>query len=585
MTVQTGPMTADIPLEKKILSERLALIAQQIKIILVIVLIISTLTAYTLWSTVPHDMLINWLFLVNFPSLLRIILLFSQKHHTYDLDLLAFFNVFLAAWSGTAWGAVGFFFPLYADPTVMQFLTVVLFGITAGSVPGLSSFVPCYFAFSIPVMGGLAFRHFSYGDEIHISASIFCLIFLLINMAFSLVIQNSMIQSIRLRLEKNELIGKLRQEKDKAISARDAKSSFLAAASHDLRQPLHAMGFFIETLKKEITDEDQSLLLQKVERTSDNLRAQLNDLLDISKIDAGILTPHPTPLSVETIFSALKSEFTPLAQEKNIDLHIVARDLIINSDAHMIERILNNLVSNALRYTKPGGRILVGCRRRGKNIRFEVHDTGIGIPGHLIGHIFAEYYQIANPERDRNKGLGLGLSIVKGMCDLLDHPIEVRSEINKGTSFYVSTPRSHKRPSIPDSLSQHFNLKLETGNIILIDDERDALDAMSTLLENWGHTVVPFEAETEALQYLSHHDFCPDMIITDFRLREMRTGAEAISAINKKLKKSVPAVIITGDTAKDRMLQARKSGHVLLHKPILPAKLRTVINNTLIKAY
>lgn len=565
----------------RIWAEQLNLVSQQIKFILAIVLLLSSLTCYTLWSVVPHDVLRNWFLLVNFPSVMRIMLLYIQRPYDIELRLLGFINVLLAAWSGVAWGSAGYFFPLFGDAATLQFITVVLFGITAGAVPGLSSFAPAYFAFAIPIMTGLAFRQHSFGDEIHISVSMFCLIFLFINLAFSLVFQKSFLQSIKLRFKNTDLVKILRRENERAVSANKAKSSFLAAASHDLRQPLHAMGFFIESLKKQIVNPAQIYLLQKIEHTSSNLRGQLNDLLDISKIDAGIIRPHVIPLSVNDIFRALKRGLSPLAQEKKILFKTQNISWIIESDAHMLDRILNNLVSNAIRYTDNGGKILLGCRKRGDYLRIEVHDTGIGIPNHLIDNIFAEYYQINNPERDQNRGLGLGLSIVKGMCDLLFHKITVHSTIGKGTSFMITVPLSDKMPEMTHDSGHSFNLTFKKGKIILIDDESDVLDAMSQLLGNWGHTVLPFGAEKDALNYLSRHDFIPDMVITDFRLREKRTGTQAIDAINNYFKKKIPAIIITGDTARDRMLQAQESGHILLHKPIVPAKLRTVINHTL----
>jgi len=572
-----------LSLSDRVLSEQLCLISQQIKSILVIVLVISSLTTFTLWSIVPHKTLLTWLVLVNFPSVLRLILFYVQRKHDINLTLLSIINIFLAAFSGTAWGAVGFFFPMYGDATTLLFITVVLFGVTSGSVPGLSSFVPCYFAFAIPVMSGLAFRYFSVNDEMNISAGIFCIIFLFINLAFSLVIQKSLLLSIRLRFENSDLVKNLRLEKDKAIAASHAKSTFLAAASHDLRQPLHAMGFFIESLKKNQPNEKQSQLLQKIERTSDNLRGQLNALLDISKIDAGIITPFVSPLALGEIFNKLKNEFAPLAQEKNITINILPVSWIIESDPHMIDRILNNLMSNAIRYTDNGGKILLGCRKRNGALKIEIYDTGIGIPNNLMDEVFTEYYQINNPERNQNKGLGLGLSIVKGMCDLLHHKINVTSTVGKGTCFQITVPLSNRFPILAEKQNHKFDLDSQTGNIILIDDETDTLDAMSHLIGKWGHTVLPFEAEQDVLKFLNENEFMPDIIITDFRLREMRTGAQAIDAINNHYNKSIPAIIITGDTAKDRMLQARESGHILLHKPIMPASLRTIINNTLQK--
>jgi len=571
------------PLSHQILAEQLNLISQQIKIILIIVFVLSSLAIFAFWTVVPHEILVTWFALVNFPSLMRLVLFYAQKKYSIELRLLGVLNILLAAWSGTAWGAVGYFFPLYGDAAMLQFITVALFGLTSGSVSGLSSFSPTYFAFSIPVMTTLAYRHYSIGGDVNISISIFCIIFLIINLAFSLILQKSFLQSIRLRFENTDLVRNLRLEKDKAISASEAKSSFLAATSHDLRQPLHAMGFFIESLEKLLTSPGQLHLLQKIEHTSNNLRGQLNDLLDISKIDAGIIKPHVIPLSLNDIFNSLQRTHAPMANEKNITFNILPVSWIIESDAHMIDRVLNNLVSNAIRYTDNGGKVLLGCRKKGDELRIEVHDTGIGIPSHLTDNIFTEYYQIDNPERDQNKGLGLGLSIVKGMCELLGYNIEVHSIIGKGTSFYLTVPLSNRLPVLARDSTQQINMTMKTGNIILIDDESDTLDAMSHLIGNWGHMVLSFSAEGEALNYLNEHDFMPDMIITDFRLRERRTGTQAITAINSYLNKDIPAIIITGDTARDRMLQAQESGHVLLHKPILPAKLKAVINHTLLE--
>lgn len=581
MNIQSADDQQGHSLSYRILSEQLNLISRQIKVILAIVLALTSLTTYTLWSVVPHNILLIWFILVNLPSVLRLVLLYVQRFTDIELNLLGIINIFLAAWSGVAWGAAGYFFPLYGGDAALEFVTVVLFGITAGSAPGLSSFAPAYFAFSIPVMTGLAFRQYSMGDDMHISASIFCMIFLFINLAFSIVIQKSLLWSIRLRFKNHDLVEILRKETDKAISASKAKSSFLAAASHDLRQPLHAMGFFIESLKKQLTSPAQIYLLQKIEHTSSNLRGQLNDLLDMSKIDAGIIEPHMVPLSLNDIFRSLKRVLSPLAQERKVLFKTLPVSWIIESDAHMIDRILNNLISNAIRYTDKGGKILLGCRKKGNYLRIEVHDTGIGIPEHMVKNIFAEYYQINNPERDQNKGLGLGLSIVKGMCDILFHRIEVRSTLGSGTSFRITVPLSNRLPASVREREHSFNLTMKTGNIILIDDENDTLDSMSDLIGSWGHRVLPFEAEKEALNYLSNHDFIPDMIITDFRLREKRTGIEAINAVNNFYRKNIPAIIITGDTAKDRIIQARESGNALLHKPIMPAKLRTVINNIL----
>ena len=581
MNIQNADDRQDHSLSYRILSEQLRMISRQFWTILAIVLVLSLLTTHTLWNIVPHNLLLIWLAMVNFVSLLNSAVYYISKRHRRNAVLLGGVTIFISACFGVTWAAAGYYFPQYGDVTILEFVTVILFGLTSISVMTLSAFIPSYFAFTIPVMSSLAYSYFRSYSVMGISAAILCLLFLVLNLAFSLVMQKSQLRSIRLRFKNDDLVDILRKEKDKAISANNAKSSFLAAASHDLRQPLHAMGFFIESLKKQLTNPAQIYLLQKIERTSSNLRGQLNDLLDMSRIDAGIIEPHMVPLSLNDIFKSLKRVLSPLAQERKVLFKTLPVSWIIESDAHMIDRILNNLISNAIRYTDKGGKVLLGCRKKGNYLRIEVHDTGIGIPEHMMKNIFAEYYQINNPERDQNKGLGLGLSIVKGMCDILFHRIEVISTLGSGTSFRVTVPLSSRLPASVREREHSFNLAMKTGNIILIDDENDTLDSMSDLIGSWGHRVLPFEAEKEALSYLRNHDFIPDVIITDFRLREKRTGIEAINAVNSFYRKNIPAIIITGDTAKDRIIQARESGNALLHKPIMPAKLRTVINNIL----
>lgn len=559
----------------------ITLSANQLKVAFFIVLALSSLVVKSLWPYIPHSILLTWFVLTNIFSVIRVILFsLEKKGMTLSANQRAFIHIFSAAWAGIMWGTVGVYFSHFGPPSTMQFISILLFGITTSALPILSPVLLSYYAFALPVMSGLAYRYFSMGDEINDFTGIFCLFFLLINLCLSIVTHWFFRQSYKLRYENEDLIENLKKERDKAVSAHEAKSKFLASASHDLRQPLTAMGFFIAALKSRISQKDTLELLGKVEKTSNNLKSLLDGLLDLSKIEAGIFKPNREPLSLSRLFEDLHKEFTPSAQRKDLILKSFTSDWPIDSDHKMLHRILRNLLTNAVQYTGEG-KILLGSRKKGRHIRLEIHDTGVGIAKKFQKYVFTEYYQISNPERDRKKGLGLGLSVVKGLCYLLDHKLEMITKVGKGTSIYLSVPLSDKKISpTPDYKNTPQDLE-QTGRIILIDDDSEIIESMSSLMQQWGHSVQSFESERDALTYLKEHTFIPDMIIADFRLRENCTGVEAITAINKYYNTSIPALIITGDMEKGRLLQAQKSGHMLLHKPIKPAKFRSIINYTL----
>ena len=245
----------------------------------------------------------------------------------------------------------------------------------------------------------------------------------------------------------------------------------------------------------------------------------------------------------------------------------------------MLERILNNLVSNAIRYTN-NGTVFIGCRQRGEKVRIEVRDSGIGIAEDKLGEIFEEFYQAKNPERDRTKGLGLGLAIVERLCSLLDYKVDVYSVPGKGSVFAIEVPYA-------ELTSLHYTEATSTENfiadvqglqVLVIDDEEMIRKGMAATLEGWDCSSLLADSANSAILKLKQNNFIPDIIISDYRLRENKTGAQAIKQINDFLQKDIPAIIVTGDTAPDRLQEAKDSGYQLLHKPVAPAKLRSVMS-------
>jgi signal transduction histidine kinase/CheY-like chemotaxis protein len=359
--------------------------------------------------------------------------------------------------------------------------------------------------------------------------------------------------------------------------ANQAKSRFLAAASHDLRQPLHALNLFVAQLRSEEDHGERSRILALIEAAVGAMNELFNALLDISKLDAGVLAPNISIFPVDRLLKRIEMTFAAAAQGKGLRLRVVTQNAWIESDFILLERILLNLVSNAIRYTVKGG-VVVGCRRRGDRLCIEVWDSGIGIPEDHRRNIFDEFYQLAGSERDG--GLGLGLAIVDRLCRLLDHPIEVRSHPGAGSRFAVSVPRCS--PTIHADSTSHARVDQASGKlIVVIDDDALVLDGMRGLLKSWGCGVVTANSADAALAALADHARCPDLIISDYRLTGGKTGFQVIAQLRTAFGVPIPAFLISGDTAPERLREASASGYHLLHKPVLPITLRAVVSQLL----
>jgi len=388
--------------------------------------------------------------------------------------------------------------------------------------------------------------------------------------------------SLRMRYENIDLIEELRAQKETAESARReaeaanrAKSQFLAAASHDLRQPLHALGLFAATLSERIHYPEVRNIVDNINASVESLEELFNELLDISKLDAGIILPSISSFSIQQLFDRIVNDYAPQAAERGLELKVLSTKVVVYSDYTLLERIVRNLVINAIRYTEKG-KILVGIRRRHGKLSIEVWDTGIGISPEQSEKVFEEFYQIGNHERDRTKGLGLGLAIVRRLTKLLDHPLELKSTHGKGSVFRVEVPIGKLAQLSVASINEPVQDKdyLRGKNIVLIDDERSVREGMVILLSEWGCNVAGFGEIKE----LDEVPFSPDLIIADYRLRNGETGAQAIYKLQKKYGDFIPGILITGDTAPDRIREARASGYQLLHKPVPPTRLKIVIS-------
>ena len=373
----------------------------------------------------------------------------------------------------------------------------------------------------------------------------------------------------------------LARKREEADHANQAKSRFLAAASHDLRQPMHAMGLFIDQLRHTTKSPEALRLVEQAQASAQALAGLIDAILDISRLDAGVLKPQPNEFPLSPLFGSMQTTFAAEAEKKGLRLRIVATRLVVHSDPILLERILLNLISNAIRYTKQGG-VVIGCRRRGDNVRIEVRDSGVGIPVDKQRDIFQEFYQIGNPQRDRGHGLGLGLAIVERLARLLGHSLEVRSQPNKGSVFAIGVPRvravySVEHRAVP-RLSQD---ELRGAFVLLVEDDLLVRQAMQGLVASWGCHVIAAATGEEAVAALNGQERLPDAILCDYRLPNGETGIQVIQRLRATAGMAIPAALVSGDTAPEWTREAQESGFTILHKPVRAAKLRALLSHLL----
>ena len=367
-------------------------------------------------------------------------------------------------------------------------------------------------------------------------------------------------------------LDRARQEAERANAS---KTRFLASASHDLRQPIHALGLFFSTLSDQVRTPQTERLIGRIDDAIDSINTMLNALLDISKLDAGIVKATPVDLPLNELLQRLGQELQAEAGERHIGLRVRPTRLWAHSDPVLLEGMLRNLMVNALLHTG-SGRILLSARQKGDVVRCEVRDTGPGIPANQLDSIFQEFHQLDNPERSRSKGLGLGLAIVRRTAQLLGHPVRVDSIVGRGSCFRLTLPRVEPL-GIGPVASLPVSDDLGCPWILAIDDDLEVLEAITTLLAHWGCIVDQADSQSAALALLAGKDRAPDLLLVDYRLRDDVTGDQVIKFLQQSTGRPIPAIIITGDTAPNRLREAKQAGYPLLHKPVQAARLRSAI--------
>ena len=371
----------------------------------------------------------------------------------------------------------------------------------------------------------------------------------------------------------------LQNAKLDAERANKAKSVFLASASHDLRQPLNAMQMYIAALQSKVKDKEILRIIEDINSVSISTARLLNALLDVSELEVGAIKPRHEIFAVNNILISIFQSFLPLAKDKELEFRVVPSGYYVKSDPALLERILGNFMSNAIRYTKNGS-VLIGCRKRNGKVVIEVWDTGCGISDDQMPLIYEDFYQVENKERDRGKGLGLGLALAKRLADSLGHSIKSSSRLGNGSCFSVAVELAEKNKDLEKNEAFMNIMNLSGANILLIEDDMDVLKATKQLLESWGCKVDTARNKDEVINLIEENPYKnPDLILADNRLPGDASGIDLTYLIQEKLQASIPCVIMTGDVDRDHVQSIIDQGFPVLLKPIQPAKFRAMLSH------
>ena len=481
---------------------------------------------------------------------------------------------------GTAWGwaAIALAAPGRYDFELIAML--VSYAMAGGAVSVFGSHALSLWCFFLPCTVPFPLTSLAAGGGEQIAAGCLATFYVFGMGAIGIRTHAEFNHGLRLRFDIDELARALRRQMEVAEEANLAKSRFLAAASHDLRQPVHALSLSVGALHALRLPDAAAELVDHIEQSVEALDGLFTALLDISRLDAGVITPEPRAFAIQPVLDRMYRDHALEAAAKGVALRVVPCSLHVQTDPVLFERVLRNLVSNAVRYTDRG-RVLIGCRR-GAAVRVEVWDTGRGIPPRLQEAVFQEFFQVDNQQRDRRAGLGLGLAIVRRLTALLDIDLALRSEEGSGSVFSLSLRAADPVVRVDPAPAERADaVPPGRGFILVVDDEPAIQAAMRALLTGWGYDVLAAGSCAEMLQLLAFCPTQPGLLICDYRLRDGENGIATVERLQSEYNDDLPAILVTGDTAPERLLEAQASGLMLLHKPVEHGRLRFAIEQSL----
>lgn len=514
---------------------------------------------------------------------------YRQRRYGLSLRQIAHTATFIYAVNGTAVGISSIVLYRAGGEPMFLFAVLVQLGLAAGSL-GTSAYHPpamlAYLLTSTPIFGlELLLRERSFVENVVGVGLLFNMLYVI---AMGWEQSRSIRSAIRLRFENDALLKQLRLQTSLAEQARqeselasEEKSHFFASASHDLRQPVHALNIYASLLRTTTDPEERAEVLRRVGTCVTTLDDLFNALLTVSRAegtDNGQVPVVPVPLQA-AIDSAV-TQYQPLAAERGLELRGVATSVWVQGERIAIERMIGNLLSNAIRFT-PQGKVRVGVRRRGDEVELQVLDTGVGIAEDQRQRIFEEFYQVSNPGRHADRGFGLGLVIVQRLCRAYGYRVAVRSKPSRGTCFSLRLPRAHPRPSqILGPVRQNPSIADARVHALLVDDDATVRDAMARVLREWGTRVDICASSAEAYAMARERGADWNCLLLDQRLDEATTGVELAGQLRALLHRPIPVAILTGEEAGTWTLDAQSQGYTVLAKPVKLIRLRAFIAAT-----
>ena len=504
---------------------------------------------------------------------------------------------------GLSWSSLALVCVVYGPPQSLLYAAAIIGGVSSGAMGLGATLFPAYLAYLVLPVAMVVVACVYLGGAIFAPYSGLATVYFALTCMQARSAEEVIRGSIALRIHNATLVQRLRKESAQskaALAAAEAaqllaektqtaaekantdKSKFLAAASHDLRQPLHAMGLFIEALSRSDLTAHQLVVLDHAHSASSAASEMLTTLLDFSRLEAGEVKSQPKAFLLQPLLVQMEQEFGLQADGRALVYRTRETALAVTADPTLTDLVLRNFISNAIRYTDKGG-VLVGCRRRGADVMVEVWDTGMGIAQDQHAEVFKEFHQLGNPERDRRKGLGLGLAIVQRISAAMDAKVTLRSVPGRGSVFRLWLP-GYDGVMESDTSRPPSSKHLRGLRVLVIDDEEPVRAGMQELLGSWGclcHTADDVSSALHYVALLGMHEQ-PEVVLADYRLREGATGGQAITALRayltmRGLPSPLPAIIITGDTAPERIREARSTDAMLLHKPLSATALQQAL--------
>ncbi len=486
------------------------------------------------------------------------------------------------AFYSLTWGLAPWCFLPAGNQPLTALLMLVILGICSAGVPAMATRWASVIAFTVPMVLGLGSALvWRGGDTLHLFLAGCCVVYLGATLLFARNLHRLLTKALRTRFEKEALAEQLAEQMAITRRASEEKTRFFAAASHDLRQPLHAIALFGAVIERELQGRPALAHAQRLMGAVRALGTSLDTMLDVSRLDAGVIEPERRAVALATVFTALLPLFATRAEEAGLQLRIRATPLWVHTDPQLLQRLLANLVENAIKYTPQGG-VLVLARARGPQVWVEVIDTGVGIAPEHAERVFDEFYQVDNPGRDRSRGLGMGLAIVRRLAALLGHTIALHSQVGRGSRFRLvlpaaaPPPASATTPPPPEAVeTPHLPRR-----VLLIDDEADIAHAAVALLGGWGIALTAVDNEAradEALARAARSGEPFDALLCDYRLADGADGLLAAQRLRARHAPHLPLLLITGETAPERLQRVRDAGVPVLYKPVDPVALRRAL--------